>query len=87
MDRAISARKRCAAWFEKTGDRNKYSNAKQAFFIDILQKAADTLKSEDESDVKDTAKTEKKTPASVEVDAMRYVLSPVLAGIELIHDT
>ncbi|EEP79996.1 predicted protein [Uncinocarpus reesii 1704] len=44
LRRAIDARKRCAAWFEKRGMNDIPALDGHAFFIDVLQKAFDTLK-------------------------------------------
>lgn len=73
LERAISARKRCAAWFQRTDSRNKFSNVSHRYFIDVLQKAADTLRGEDEPSASDDLQTPSRLPESAvsEVDVMR----------------
>lgn len=47
LGRAIAARRRFASWFQRTDGCNIYSNETHQYFIDVLQKAADTLRPED----------------------------------------
>lgn len=44
LQRAISARERCAAWFEKTMSSSQESRESHRHFIDILKAASDLLK-------------------------------------------
>src|SRR5271170_4769661 len=44
LERAINARRRCSAWFRKTGVDNHYSDAGHLYFIDVLEKALGILK-------------------------------------------
>lgn len=44
VSRAIKARRRCAAWFQKTGLDNGHSNEGHAHFIEVLEKAMGILK-------------------------------------------
>ena len=73
LERAISARKRCAAWFQRTDSRNKFSNNSHRYFIDVLQKAAETLRGEDGPSASDDLRTPSRLPesATAEVDVMQ----------------
>lgn len=44
LQRAISARERCAAWFEKTMSGSQESRKSHRHFIDVLKAASDLLK-------------------------------------------
>lgn len=75
LERAISVRKRCAAWFQQTDSRNKFSNSRHQYFIDVLQKAADMLGGKAApSSGSGTAQTPGKVQerAGTEIDVMRY---------------
>ncbi|KAK5692860.1 hypothetical protein LTR97_010336 [Elasticomyces elasticus] len=44
LQRAITARQRCTAWFKQTGLQNEYSNEGHEHFVDILKRALDLLR-------------------------------------------
>ncbi|KAK4949146.1 hypothetical protein LTR10_012519 [Elasticomyces elasticus] len=44
LQRAITARHRCTAWFKQTGLQNEYSNEGHEHFVDILERALDLLR-------------------------------------------
>lgn len=76
LDQAITARKRFTTWFQRTDnlEHSRFSNEKHRYFIDLLQKVADTFKGESQEG--ETAK--KSTTSAAEVDVMRnyFSLSP-----------
>ncbi|KAK5731784.1 hypothetical protein LTR17_011135 [Elasticomyces elasticus] len=44
LQRAITARQRCTAWFKQTGLQNEYSNEGHEHFVDILERALKLLR-------------------------------------------
>lgn len=67
LNRAISARKRCATWFERTDKADVFSNESHRFFIGILEKAAEGIQIENEEHAQGSVKV----PANP--DAMQSV--------------